>query len=298
MISHETVLLHEAVDGLNIKPNGVYVDATFGAGGHSKEIFEKLDSKGRLIAFDQDADVTFSQDWDDRFLLVRSNFRYMLYYMEYLGLESIDGVLADLGVSSHHLDTPERGFSYRYDAPLDMRMRQTSGMTAARIIKEYSEGQLQSVFSRYGELRNSKTLARRITEQRSQRSIGTTLELVEVVEPIIRGQKDRYLAQLFQALRIEVNDELGAIKQLLIAAERFLAPGGRLSVISFHSLEDRLIKKAMKATIEVSEAHEKIYGAGKEVYRSITRKPITASDEELKRNPRARSAKLRIAEKR
>lgn len=297
MIDHTTVLLDEAVEGLNIKRSGIYVDATFGAGGHSKAIFEKLDSSGRLIAFDQDADVEPGDLWDERFLLVRANFRYITYYMEYLDFESVDGVLADLGVSSHHLDTPERGFSYRSDAPLDMRMRISSERTAEKVVNQYSEGDLIHVLSRYGELRNAKTLARRIIDCRESGSLQTTMDLVRCAEPVIRGPRDKYLAQVFQALRIEVNEELAAIEDLLHGARKLLKPGGRLSVISFHSLEDRLVKNEMKATEEVDEAHRKLYGKGAPVYRQISKKPITASKEELERNPRSRSAKLRIAEK-
>lgn len=296
MISHESVLLHEAVDGLNINAHGIYVDATFGAGGHSKAIFEKLDSDGKLIAFDHDADVS-SGDFDDRFTLIRSNFRYLDEYLDYLQIEYIDGVLADLGVSSHHLDTPERGFSFRFDAPLDMRMQKDGEVTARSILNEYGANDLLRIFSKYGEVRNAKTLVRHLMQSRSERPFSTTLDFVSRLEDVIKGHRERYLAQVFQALRIEVNDELGALEDLLKCAAKRLKKGGRLSVITFHSLEDRIVKMAMKASEEVSDAHMKLYGKGKEVYKIIAKKAITSSEEELDRNSRARSAKLRIAEK-
>ncbi|MDX1686101.1 MAG: 16S rRNA (cytosine(1402)-N(4))-methyltransferase RsmH [Saprospiraceae bacterium] len=297
MIRHESVLLREAVEGLNIKEDGIYVDATFGAGGHSKAIFEKLDSRGRLIAFDQDVDVDAGPDWGEQFTLIQANFRYLGHFLDYLGIESVDGVLADLGVSSHHLDTPERGFSFRYDAPLDMRMRKSAELTAREVVNEYGQQELLGIMSRYGEVRNSKTLVRHLIEEREQKPIETTLDLVGRIEPVIRGHRERYLAQVFQAIRIEVNDELGALKDFLKSAREALRPGSRLAVITFHSLEDRIVKKEMKARQEVSAAKKKLYGPGKPIYKVITNKAITASDAELERNPRSRSAQLRIAEK-
>ena len=238
MIKHESVLLRQSVEGLDIKSNGIYIDATFGAGGHSKAIIDKLNSNGRLIAFDQDLDVTEGLMDDPRLTLVRSNFRYMEYYLDYFGIEAVDGILADLGVSSHHLDTLSRGFSYRSMDHLDMRMNQDSNLKASDILNEYDETSLVKLLSAYGEVRNAKTLARSIVHARKDRPFDLVSDFVERISGLIKGQRDRYLAQVFQALRIEVNDELGALQDLLVGARNRLRSGGRLSVISFHSLED------------------------------------------------------------
>ena len=296
MISHESVLLEEAVEGLRIKADGVYVDATFGAGGHSKRILEKLDSNGRLIAFDQDADVN-SDGVDDRLVLVRANFRYLGHYLDYFGLNLIDGILADVGVSSHHLDTAGRGFSYRFEGPLDMRMNRSSELSAATVLNRYDSRELLHIFSVYGEVRNAKTLVARIITERDRRPFETTQDFVVRIEPVIRGNRERYLAQVFQALRIEVNDELGALSELLETGRDRLRPGGRMVVISFHSLEDRLVKRFIRSGQISGRPEQDHFGRMLLPFEVITRKAITASEEELRRNPRSRSAKLRIAEK-
>ena len=297
MIKHESVLLQQSVEGLNIKPNGIYVDATFGAGGHSKAIIDKLDSSGKLIAFDQDADVSMWSESEPRLTLVRSNFRYLEAYLDYLEIETVDGILADLGVSSHHLDTLSRGFSYRSQDELDMRMNQKSRLTAAEVLNTYDEKQLLSLMSRYGEVRNAKTLVRHIARERCDRRFGQVSDFVMRIEGCVKGQRDRYLAQVFQALRIEVNDELGALQDLLVASEKRLSAGGRLSVISFHSLEDRIVKRFMRSGKLSGEVEKDFFGHAQTPFKIISRKAITADDEEVTRNPRSRSAKLRIAER-
>ena len=292
---HTTVLLHEAVDGLDIKKDGVYVDATFGGGGHSRAILEQLGPGGKLIAFDQDADAWKNKPDDDRLIPVTENFRYMRRFLRLHGFNEVDGILADLGVSSFQFDTAERGFSIRFDGPLDMRMDKRSELTAAVVLRTYSEQQLHQMFEQYGEVRNSKQLAKHIVTQRRGTGVQTIAALKAMLSPVIKGNPNRYLAQVFQALRIEVNDELGVLKELMQQAATSLKPGGRLSVISFHSLEDRIVKQFIKKGRwdEQGEYEEKTQPP----LHPVNAKPIEPTEEEIKNNPRARSARLRVAEK-
>jgi len=292
---HTTVLLHEAVDGLAIKEDGVYVDATFGGGGHSRAILEKLGPKGKLIAFDQDADAWKNKPDDARLIPVTENFKYLRRFLRLHGHTEVDGILADLGVSSFQFDTAERGFSIRYDGPLDMRMDKRSELTAATILKTYSEQELLRIFEQYGEVRNSKQLAKHIVLNRKGQGVQTIEALKAMLGPVMRGNPNRYLAQVFQALRIEVNDELGVLKELLQQAAVSLKQGGRLSIISFHSLEDRIVKHYIKRGRwdEAGEYEEAV----KPLLRPVTAKPIEPTEEEIKHNPRARSARLRVGER-
>ncbi|MEO6832863.1 MAG: 16S rRNA (cytosine(1402)-N(4))-methyltransferase RsmH [Chitinophagaceae bacterium] len=295
---HTSVLLQEAVDALAIIPDGVYVDATFGGGGHSREILSRLSPKGKLIAFDQDADALQNIPDDNRLLLIRENFRYLNRFLRLHGYgNGVNGILADLGVSSWQFDTAERGFSTRFDGPLDMRMDQRMEMTAADILEKYSEEQLHKLFEEAGEIRNSRQLARHIVEIRSAGKITDTSSLKERIAPVVKGNPQRYFAQLFQALRIEVNDEFGALKSFLDQAAICLKPGGRLAIISFHSLEDRLVKTFMKRGVWKDETNEFGQITNASILTTISKKPIEATEEELKNNPRSRSAKLRIAQK-
>ncbi len=293
---HTTVLLHEAVDGLAIKPGGVYVDATFGGGGHSREILKRLGPDGKLIAFDQDADAWKNKPDDARLIPVTENFKYLRRFLRLHGHTEVDGILADLGVSSFQFDTAERGFSIRYDGPLDMRMDKRSELTAAQVLATYSEQQLHQLFEQYGEVRNSKQLAKHIATQRKGVKIQTIASLKAMLAPVIRGvNPNRYLAQVFQALRIEVNDELGVLKEFLEQAGSSLKPGGRLSVISFHSLEDRLVKQYIRrGRWDEPGPFEQ---EGRPPLKPVNAKPVEPSDDEVKNNPRARSARLRIGEK-
>ncbi len=292
---HTTVLLHEAVDGLAIKKNGVYVDATFGGGGHSRLILEQLGPEGKLIAFDQDADAWVNKPDDARLVPVTENFKYLRRFLRLHGHKEVDGILADLGVSSFQFDTAERGFSIRYEGPLDMRMDKRSELTAAKVLQAYSEQQLHLLFEQYGEVRNSKQLAKHIVASRRGSNVQTIDALKAMLGPVIRGNPNRYLAQVFQALRIEVNDELGALKEFLEQAAMSLKPGGRLSIISFHSLEDRIVKQYIKRGRwdEPGEYEEPV----KPLLKPVNPKPIEPTEEELKNNPRSRSAKLRIGER-
>ena len=293
---HTTVLLHEAVDGLAIKADGVYVDATFGGGGHSREILRRLGPKGRLMAFDQDADAWKNKPDDARLIPVTENFKYIRRFLRLHEYKEVDGILADLGVSSFQFDTAERGFSIRYDGPLDMRMDKRSELTAAKVLQTYSEQQLHLLFEQYGEVRNSKQLAKHIVAMRKGMKVQTIAALKGMLAPVIRGvNENRYLAQVFQALRIEVNDELGALKEFLQQAALSLKPGGRLSVLSFHSLEDRIVKQYIKRGRwdEPGEYEETV----KPLLKPVNQKPIEPTEEEIKNNPRARSARLRIAER-
>lgn len=295
---HVPVLLHPSIDGLAIKPDGLYVDATFGGGGHAKEITARLDDKGHLFVFDQDEDAVANLWGDDRVTLIVSNFRYIHRWMKYYDVEGkIDGVLADLGVSSHQFDDPQRGFSYRFDEPLDMRMNRQQTLTAANVINQYDVHQLQEMFSRYGEVTNARTLAQQIVFARMATPITTTGQLVNVAEHVAKGQKIRYLSQLFQALRIEINDEMNALKDLLTGSEKILKPGGRMSVISYHSLEDRLVKRYFKTGNFEGEAEKDFFGKKTVRWKEITKTPIEPEESEQKENPRSRSAKLRVAEK-
>ena len=302
---HVPVLLEESVGGLDIKPDGIYVDVTFGGGGHSREILRHLGPQGRLFGFDQDEDAERNIVDDERFTFVRSNFRYLRNWMRYYGVEQIDGLLADLGVSSHHFDDETRGFSFRFDAPLDMRMNKRSGMTAADILNDYSEEQLADIFYLYGELKNARRIAATIVKARVGKPIVTTNDLLQVLgisdtngqSSMVNGQWKKDAAKLFQALRIEVNHEMDALKEMLSAARDLLKAGGRLSVITYHSLEDRMVKNMMRAGNLEGKVVQDFFGCTASPFRQIGGKVIVPSDEEQQQNPRSRSAKLRIAEK-
>ena len=303
---HVPVLLKESVDGLEIQPDGIYVDVTFGGGGHSREILSHLGKNGHLYSFDQDADAEKNLVADDRFTFVRSNFRYISQWMRYYQVEKIDGILADLGVSSHHFDDETRGFSFRFDAPLDMRMNKRAGQTAADILNDYTEEQLADVLYLYGELKNARRLAKAIVNYRSSQRIETTGELLMALGidakqensqlSIVNSQLKKDMARLYQALRIEVNHEMDALRDMLHGATELLREGGRLSVITYHSLEDRIVKNVMKAGNAEGKIEQDFYGRVSSPFRLIG-KMITPSQEEQERNPRSRSAKLRIAEK-
>ena len=295
---HVPVLLQESIDGLDIKPDGVYVDVTFGGGGHSREILKRLGEKGHLYGFDQDEDAEENIPNDDRFTFVRSNFRYLRNWMRYYGIEYIDGLLADLGVSSHHFDDETRGFSFRFDAPLDMRMNKRASMTAADILNNYEEEQLSEIFYIYGELKNARKMAAAIVKARAEKAIMTTGDLMEVTEKLLQREREKKeTAKLFQALRIEVNHEMDALKDLLNGAETVLRKGGRLSVITYHSLEDRIVKNFMKAGNVEGKIQQDFFGRIESPFQQVGNKVITPTEEEQQQNPRSRSAKLRIAEK-
>ncbi|MCH4148154.1 MAG: 16S rRNA (cytosine(1402)-N(4))-methyltransferase RsmH [Prevotella sp.] len=310
---HVPVLLKESVDGLNIQPGGIYVDVTFGGGGHSREILSRLDATAHLYSFDQDEDAEKNlSSWDEtseendknspshpqNFTFVRSNFRYLKNWMRYYGVEQIDGLLADLGVSSHHFDDETRGFSFRFDAPLDMRMNKRAGKTAADIVNSYEEEALADVFYLYGELKNSRKIAATLVNARQQKPITTTQEFIQAVEPIFHREREKKdMAKLFQALRIEVNQEMQALKEMLMAAKEVLRPGGRLSVITYHSLEDRIVKNIMKTGNAEGKVKQDFYGRIESPFLLINNKVITPNSDEQEQNPRSRSAKLRIAEK-
>lgn len=295
---HVPVLLKESIDGLNIKPDGIYVDVTFGGGGHSREILSRLGKNGHLYSFDQDADAEKNIVDDGRFTFVRSNFRYLKNWMRYYGVEHIDGLLADLGVSSHHFDDETRGFSFRFDAPLDMRMNKRAGTTAADIVNTATESQLADIFYLYGELRSARRIAAAIAKARADKPILTTSDFLNTVEPLFRREREKKdMAKLFQALRIEVNHEMSALKEMLAAATELLRPGGRLSVITYHSLEDRIVKNMMKTGNAEGKTVQDFYGRIESPFTLVNNKVITPDEEEQARNPRSRSAKLRIAEK-
>lgn len=297
---HIPVLLNESVDGLNIHEGGIYVDVTFGGGGHSREILRRLNGTGRLFSFDQDADAegNIGDDVPENFTFVRSNFRYLKNWMRYHGVEHIDGLLADLGVSSHHLDDESRGFSFRFDAPLDMRMNKRAGRTAADVVNEYTEQQLADIFYLYGELKNSRKIASALVKARGTSAIRTTKDFLAIVEPLFpRDREKKEMAKLFQALRIEVNHEMDALREMLQSATELLGDEGRLSVITYHSLEDRIVKNIIKTGNFEGKRITDFYGRAETPYVQINNKVITATDEELAANPRSRSAKLRIAEK-
>ena len=294
---HTPVMLQETVEGLDIKPDGVYVDLTFGGGGHSREILSRLSRKGHLYGFDQDLDAQAGAPQDERFTFVRSNFRFVSNWMMYYGHENVDGILADLGVSSHHLDMGERGFSFRYDAPLDMRMNQRARLTAHQVVNEYNEEQLTGILRLYGELKQSRQLASAIVKVRTQATIDTTGQLAAAVAPQMGRQREKKdLAKVFQALRIEVNGEMEALRQMLNATTQLLAPGGRLVVLTYHSLEDRMVKNIMRSGNIEGQAEQDIYGNPNSPLRPVG-KMQTPSAEEQNENPRSRSAKLRIAER-
>lgn len=295
---HVPVLLGESVDGLAIQPGGIYVDVTFGGGGHSREILRRLGPEGHLYSFDQDADAENNVEPQENFTFVRSNFRYLKNWMQYYGVERIDGLLADLGVSSHHFDDSERGFSFRYDAPLDMRMNRRAGKTAADVLNNYEESALADVFYLYGELKQSRRLAAAIVKARSQKPLLTTSDLQNAVAPLMKREREKKdAAKLFQALRIEVNHEMTALKEMLRAATELLRPGGRLSVITYHSLEDRIVKNVMKTGNAEGKAVQDFYGRFETPFTLVNNKVIVPSAEEQEQNPRSRSAKLRIAER-
>lgn len=295
---HVPVLLNESIDGLNIKPDGVYVDVTFGGGGHSREILRRLGKNGHLYSFDQDADAERNIVHDERFTFVRSNFRYISNWMRYYGVEHIDGLLADLGVSSHHFDDAERGFSFRFDAPLDMRMNKRAGITAADVINDYDAKRLADVLYLYGELKQSRRIAEALVACRSQKKIVTTGDLLAATDKLFQREREKKeQTKLFQALRIEVNHEMDALRDMLKGATHLLGEGGRLSVITYHSLEDRIVKNVMRAGNAEGRIEQDFYGRVASPFRTVNNKVITPSDEELERNPRSRSAKLRIAEK-
>ena len=295
---HVPVLLHESIDGLAIKSGGIYVDVTFGGGGHSKEILRRLDEKAHLYSFDQDPDAEKNIVNDDRFTFVRSNFRYLKNWMRYYGVDHIDGLLADLGVSSHHFDDETRGFSFRFDAPLDMRMNKRAGTTAAEILNTYDEEQLADIFYIYGELKNARKIASIIAKTRNEKKIETTGDLMSATEKLFQREREKKeMAKMFQALRIEVNHEMDTLKEMLNGAKDLLGEGGRLSVITYHSLEDRIVKNMMKAGNVEGKIKQDFFGRIEAPFRLINNKVIVPSDEEQQQNPRSRSAKLRIAEK-
>lgn len=297
MSYHDPVLLHDSVDALNIKPDGVYVDVTYGGGGHSRLILDKLGEAGHLIAFDQDLDAASQLIEDERLTFVQHNFKTLKKFLRLHGRQQVDGILADLGVSSHQLNEAERGFSYRFDAKLDMRMNQAHEKTASDVLNSYSAVELQQLFSAYGEVRNSKTLAEAIVAERSHRKIQTINDFLIILEPLIRGKRQRYLAQVFQALRIEVNEEMEVLKSFLTQALEVLKPGGRLVVISYHSLEDRYVKHFIKTGTFDGQFIKDFYGNISRPFKVISKKAIEASQGEVQVNSRARSAKMRIAEK-
>lgn len=295
---HVPVLLEESIEGLAIQPNGIYVDVTFGGGGHSREILRRLGTGGHLYGFDQDADAEKNVIDDERFTFVRSNFKYLKQWMRYYGVEKIDGLLADLGVSSHHFDDETRGFSFRFDAPIDMRMNKRAGITAADVINNYDEQQLADIFYLYGELKQARKIAALIVKTRTRKNIQTTADLLETVGNLFRQEKEKKeMAKLFQALRIEVNHEMEALKDLLAGSADVLRTGGRLSVITYHSLEDRIVKNVIKAGNAEGRVNQDFFGRTNAPFRPIYNKVITPTDNEQQSNPRSRSAKLRIAER-
>ena len=295
---HVPVLLNESIDGLDIKSDGIYVDVTFGGGGHSREILSRLGNAGHLYSFDQDADAENNVEPQDNFTFVRSNFRYLKNWMRYYGVDGIDGLLADLGVSSHHFDDETRGFSFRFDAPLDMRMNKRGGDTAADLLNKCSEEEFADMFYLYGELKNSRRIAATIVKARGQKPFETTQDLIDATQPLFpkeRGKKE--MAKLFQALRIVVNHEMSALREMLEAATELLKPGGRLSVITYHSLEDRIVKNMMKAGNPEGKIEQDFFGRIETPFKLVNNKVIIPDADEQERNPRSRSAKLRIAEK-
>lgn len=295
---HIPVLLQETIAALNINPNGIYVDCTFGGGGHSKAILEKLSKDGKLIVFDQDEDARRNVPDDSRIIFVPHNFRHLARFLKLHDYNAVDGILADLGVSSHQFDEAERGFSTRFDAPLDMRMDQRQPLTAAEVVNNYTEQQLHKIFEQYGEVTNSKTLAKTIVQLRQSQSLNSIDAFKAALRGVVKGNPNRYFAQVFQALRIEVNDELGALKEMLEQIPSLLKPGGRAAIITFHSLEDRLVKNFFRrGSFDEMEENPFIMNEKVNELKVITKKPIEASEKEMRENPRARSAKLRVAEK-
>lgn len=292
---HIPVMLKEAVDSLSIKPDGVYVDCTFGGGGHSRGILARLNENGRLYAFDQDPDAKANLTADTRLVFVPHNFRHLARFLRLYQVQQVDGILADLGVSSHQFDEPSRGFSIRFDAPLDMRMDNTDGITAAELIKQSSVEELQWIFQEFGEVTNAKTLANLLVAHVQQQSINTVNDLKTALAPIVKGNPNKYFAQVFQALRMKVNDEVGALADLMQQAADVLKPGGRFSVITFHSIEDRLVKNFFKTGAVEEQEADPVYGTRQaSPFVLMTKKPIEPSEDEVKSNPRSRSARLRV----
>ena len=298
-VYHVPVLFEEVLEGLDIKKEGVYVDCTFGGGGHSRGIIDRLGEKGKLVAFDQDADAVKNIPADERVLFVPQNFRYIQRFLRLYKIGPVDGVLADLGVSSHQFDEGERGFSIRFDGPLDMRMDQRETLTAASIIANYSEGKLHLLFEQFGEVSNSRTLAKHIVDARKQTQVQTILQFKAMIAPVVKGNPNKYLAQVFQALRIEVNGEMEVLKEMLLQLNEVVKVGGRVAIITFHSLEDRLVKQFFKNGSFKEEVDDNpfVQTIKEQKWRLVNKKPITATDKELKVNKRSRSAKLRVAEK-
>jgi len=295
---HRPALLHECIEGLNIRPGGIYVDLTFGGGGHSLEVLRKLGKKGRLVAFDQDEDALANVPEDRRITFVGANFRYLRNYLRYHAIERVDGILADLGISSHQIDIPERGFSFKSDAGLDMRMDVRSHTTASEVLNTYSTEELARVFRSYGEVSNARAVAMAVDKARKEGPLLSTVDLEEAIKRLIpRGQPSKFLARIYQALRIEVNAEMDALKEMLLQTTELLVPGGRLVVITYHSLEDRLVKNFMRSGNLEGEITKDFYGHPLTPWKLVNRNVITASEEELGENKRARSAKLRIAER-
>ena len=295
---HVPVMLNEVIDALQIVPSGIYVDCTFGGGGHSKKILSKLNAHGQLIVFDQDEDARQNIPDDSRIVFVPHNFRHLQRFLRFYKITAVNGILADLGTSSHQINIAERGFSTRFDASLDMRMSRNEIKTAGEVIRTYSEEKLHKIFEQFGEVTNAKTLARLIVDQRKTQQLTTINEFKNVIYPVVKGNPDKYLAQVFQALRIEVNDELNALKEMLEQSVAVLKNGGRIAVITFHSIEDRIVKNFFKYGNFEEEQQRDLFGNTiTSPLKSITKKPIVPSSEELKSNPRARSSKLRVAEK-
>lgn len=296
---HIPVLLQETVDGLNIQPDGIYVDCTFGGGGHSGELLKRLGKNGQLLVFDQDADARRNVPDDPRIIFVPHNFRHLQRLLRLHKVAQVDGIMADLGVSSHQFDEADRGFSIRFEGDMDMRMDKRQELTAFEVVRTYDEQRLHKLFEQYGEVTNSKTLARTIVQVRQTIALKTIANFKQAIQPVVKGNPNKYFAQVFQALRIEVNDELGALKEMLQQIPSLLKPGGRVAIITFHSLEDRIVKNFFRKGDTEESAQDDPFGreVAKSPLKIITKKPITATQEELKRNPRSRSAKLRIAEK-
>ena len=299
-VYHVPVLLQEVIDGLNVHPNGVYVDCTFGGGGHSLEILKLLDAEGRLVVFDQDADARKNVPNDDRIIFVQHNFRHLQRFLRLHKITQVNGILADLGVSSHQFDTADRGFSTRFEGDLDMRMDQRQQLNAFEVVNTYTEQQLHKLFEQYGEVTNSKTLAKTIVQIRKTTSLKTISNFKQALRSVVKGNPHKYFAQVFQALRIEVNDELGALKEMLQQVPPLLKPAGRVAIITFHSLEDRIVKNFFrKGNFEEVEVDVDPFGLQTTTppLKAVTKKPIVPTDAEMKRNPRARSARLRVGEK-
>lgn len=297
-VYHIPALLPQTIEALSIDPEGTYIDVTYGGGGHSRAIVEQLSAKGHLYGFDQDMDAVSRAMTDERFTIVHSNFRFIVNFMRYYKVDAVDGILADLGVSFHHFDDPERGFSFRWDGPLDMRMNRNSTLTAAEMVNSYSEERLADIFYLLGELKNARRLAAAIVKARSSQRIETIEQLLSVIEPLIDPtRRKKELAKVFQALRIEVNHELDALEELLSGALRMLKPGGRIAVITYHSLEDRLVKNFFRSGNFEGRENKDFFGRSLSPFRLLNSKPIVPDEEEVERNPRSRSAKLRVAVK-